>query len=345
MKNFPFKHFPSGWFQVAWSGDLQPGDVKPVHFFDMDFVLFRTESGKAALLEAYCAHMGAHLGHGGKVVGESVACPFHGWQYAAESGKLVEIPYSERCPSQTVRKWEIRESMGMVLMWHDAEGAPPQWDPPAWPEAESDDYYRGPESRTEFVTRTQPQMVIENIVDAAHQKFIHGATNITSFDEAKPDGHVFRVLQHVILGEGKKKTWLTDKPTPATMHIEGWGLGIGLVNFVDTDGAVIIHTSTPIDHEKCAMFTAMLVRKTPKSFVNGELTKFGKKRIAVHFKQVAADIPVWDNMSYVLFPPFAGVEVPTFAVFRKWTEQFYPESDRKLIDDLRPGKVKRAANA
>lgn len=326
MKNFPFSEFPSGWFQIAWSGDLEAGAVRPVKYFDTDFVLMRTESGQVALAEAFCPHMGAHLGHGGKIVGETIHCPFHGWSYRACGGQVENVPYSDRTPRVGLRNWEVRESMGMVLVWHDADGAPPRWDPPAWPEATSDDYYTGPEARHFFPRlKTQPQMVIENIVDAAHQVYIHRAKSVSGFERAEPDGHVFHVTQTVVLGEGKKKTFLTDKPTDAKLVIEGWGLGIGLVRYEGVDGAVIIHTSAPIDHESSVMHTAMLVRKTERFFADGGLTDHAKKRISHHFLQVERDIPIWDNMSYVENPPFAGVEAPTYAIFRRWTKQFYPE--------------------
>ena len=54
------------------------------------------------MVDAYCAHLGAHLGVGGKVEGECIRCPFHGWRYDGESGKCTEIPYgdTEHIPSQ-----------------------------------------------------------------------------------------------------------------------------------------------------------------------------------------------------------------------------------------------------
>ena len=72
---------PNGWFAVAFSRDLVPGEVKRIRYFDEELVLFRTRSGQARVLDAYCAHLGAHLAEGGRVVGENLACPFHAWQY------------------------------------------------------------------------------------------------------------------------------------------------------------------------------------------------------------------------------------------------------------------------
>ena len=58
---------PNGWFAVAWSRDLVPGDVQRLRYFDEELALFRTRSGEPKVLDAYCAHLGAHLGEGGRV--------------------------------------------------------------------------------------------------------------------------------------------------------------------------------------------------------------------------------------------------------------------------------------
>ena len=57
-----------------------------------NMVAFRNSAnGEAFVLEAYCKHLGAHLGVGGKVVNSKcVQCPFHGWLYDGETGKCVD---------------------------------------------------------------------------------------------------------------------------------------------------------------------------------------------------------------------------------------------------------------
>src|SRR4051794_6334760 len=98
---FPFP-IPNGWFVVATSDELSAGEVRSLHYFGRDLVLFRTEGGEPRLTDAYCAHLGAHLGVGGKVEGECLRCPFHGWAYDGASGHCVDIPYGggERIPAK-----------------------------------------------------------------------------------------------------------------------------------------------------------------------------------------------------------------------------------------------------
>src|SRR5690554_7382987 len=74
---YPFPRYPRGWFQIAYSDEVEPGSVHPIRYFGRDYVLFRTESGALSLLDAFCPHLGAHLGYGGRVEGESIRCPFH----------------------------------------------------------------------------------------------------------------------------------------------------------------------------------------------------------------------------------------------------------------------------
>src|SRR5215469_5811020 len=51
---FPFP-VPNGWFIVAASADLAPGDVRPLYYFGRELVLFRGMDGAPHLLNAHCA--------------------------------------------------------------------------------------------------------------------------------------------------------------------------------------------------------------------------------------------------------------------------------------------------
>src|SRR5690606_40901678 len=91
---YPIPFYSEGWFQIAWSHELRSGQIKAVKQFGKNYVLFRTESGELCLLDDVCPHLGAHLSEGGEVRGESIRCPYHGWQFAGD-GRCSKIPYSE----------------------------------------------------------------------------------------------------------------------------------------------------------------------------------------------------------------------------------------------------------
>src|SRR3954454_10520370 len=126
-RRFPFPT-PFGWFQVAFPGDLAPGEVSPLRYWDRELVLWRDLDGAFHLQDAYCPHLGAHLAHGGTVEGNELQCPFHGWRYDGE-GACTNIPYSQR----TNRKAELRsypdvERNGFGPVWYHPFEEKPKWE-------------------------------------------------------------------------------------------------------------------------------------------------------------------------------------------------------------------------
>ena len=58
------------------------GESKAIDMGGHNLTIFRSTSGKVYGLHSYCAHWGANLGIGGKVVNnQCIQCPFHGWLY------------------------------------------------------------------------------------------------------------------------------------------------------------------------------------------------------------------------------------------------------------------------
>jgi phenylpropionate dioxygenase-like ring-hydroxylating dioxygenase large terminal subunit len=82
---------PFGWYGVAFSEELPAGEVKILRYVGQELVAFRSESGQARVVDAHCPHLGAHLGHGGEVVGENIRCPFHHWEFDGE-GVCQKVP-------------------------------------------------------------------------------------------------------------------------------------------------------------------------------------------------------------------------------------------------------------
>jgi len=163
---------PNGWFAVAWSRDVVPGDVRRLRYFDEELVLFRTRSGEAKVLDGYCPHLGAHLAEGGRVSGESIRCPFHGWEFDG-NGRCTKIPYCDRIPPHAAtRAWEVVERNHLILVWHHAEDKPPDWEVPQLPEFSDPEWT---EPRTfELEVPVHMQELHENNNDPVHFNFVHG---------------------------------------------------------------------------------------------------------------------------------------------------------------------------
>ena len=79
LRNFPYEKPASSWYQVAWADDVPPGTTRPLQYFGEELVLWRGHDGVLRLFDAFCPHLGAHMGYGGWVEGrDELVCPFHG---------------------------------------------------------------------------------------------------------------------------------------------------------------------------------------------------------------------------------------------------------------------------
>jgi nitrite reductase/ring-hydroxylating ferredoxin subunit len=299
---FPFP-IPNGWFIVARSDEIAVGQIHNVYYFGRDLIAFRTESGAARVTAAYCAHLGAHLGVGGKVQGESVECPFHGWCYDGESGRCSRIPYgsSAKIPSKAaVRAFPTIERNGMVWAWHHLEGGAPFYDVPEVPEL-SDPGWSEPYT-AEFVIRTVCQEMAENNHDPAHFRFVHGT-------DAIPEEDVF------IEGGYKRVVGMGGFFTRET-----FGLGLGVLRM--TDLVTFFSSTTPIDDDHVHVrwtFTTP-VEKGPDA----------PKTMADSFMGgVSQDIPIWENKRYVERPVLIKDE-RTILDHREWCKQFYSDPVKAL---------------
>lgn len=323
---FPHSTMPTGWFQVAWSGEIEEGaPPKAMRYFGRDLVIFRAEGGRLVVMDAYCHHLGAHLGHGGEVRGDRVVCPYHGWEWDCD-GNNVEVPYSDTTSRRRIPVWETRVIAGMVMVWHDAAGEPPSWELPEIPEANNPDYYPGyPHGCKLWQDLEMPvQLVAENIVDPVHFKYVHGNSEVGETEEFEADGHEFRVTAKLLFGGGKESTWLTPEgPVRGTQEFTSYGLGFIVTRFPDTDQAVEIDCATPVDVGVSDRRSTVLTRR-----MEGDESDRPKgpsaKRVETTFKLAAQDFPIWEHQRYLDPPTLVKEEAMPMLNMRRWAGQFYP---------------------
>jgi nitrite reductase/ring-hydroxylating ferredoxin subunit len=329
MKDWPYKAHPTGWYQIGYSLGLEPGDVRPVKYFSEDLVLYRATDGAAALLDAYCPHLGAHLGHGGIAHDGCLECPWHGWRWAAD-GTNVEIPYADG-PTDRVkaRAWAIREIDGIILTWYDALGRPPTWEWPGLPELKDPEtfYPVYPHAALCMGHRAiKPQSPLENIPDYHHFVNVHGASEAAEPTLWEEDGHHLHAQSQLLMGGGHTSTWLTPHgPEQCAIDSEAWGLGLGLarMTFSDRSAAHLI-CCTPVDDEFAELYSTIATTREPGQ--PGDVPAGNAKRlIDEQNHQITRDFHIWENQRFVKAPVFAGKEERAYARFRRWTEQFYPD--------------------
>ena len=304
---------PNGWFQVAYSDELAPGQVVPLEYFGASLVLFRTEDGTASVLDAFCPHLGAHLGYGGKVEGSCIRCPFHAWQFDG-SGTCTSVPYAQKIPPKAViRSWPVHEHAGLVMVWHHAAGAAPQWQlptiaeygDPAWTDYE----------RRRWQVRTRNQEMAENSVDSAHFHYVHGTTNMPQ-SQAELKDHVLRVYSSTDMDTARGGV-------AGSVESLSYGFGFSTVRFTGVIDTLLVSSVTPIDADHVDVRFAFSVKKLGGADVTRGVGAAFIKEVS---RQLEQDIPIWEHKTQWERPVLCDGDGP-IGMFRKWSRQFYTYPD------------------
>lgn len=163
---------PNQWYVVLDSSELRDKPLGVLRLGER-LVFWRDTRGAAHCLEDHCVHRGIQLCLG-KVIGDRLQCPFHGFEYDGQ-GKIRVIPANGRSTAVPaafqVRSYPTYEAQGFIWIWR-GEQAPQPSQPSFFTDldtsfsyAEVHDHWNAHYSR-----------VIENQLDVVHVPFIHANT-------------------------------------------------------------------------------------------------------------------------------------------------------------------------
>jgi phenylpropionate dioxygenase-like ring-hydroxylating dioxygenase large terminal subunit len=306
--------FPQGWYVVAHSGELTAGAVMPLRRFGRDLVAYRGEGGDVHVMDAHCPHLGAHIGYGGMVRGDDVVCPFHQWRFNCE-GRNVEIPYRDTFNrGARLRTWRVEETNGTVLVWFDAADEEPTWRVPRLAELD-DETYLPPIPSEPYVVRTHVQEIVENAVDMAHFRYVHGVRGFGAL-EVVEDGPMFRATTAITFDSPRG-------PVEGYIQNEAWGLGVNFNRPLGLLPTCAIISQTPIDEGTIEFRFTFVVPRVPGT---DEPTNAAKSFIKDYHYQIQQDIPIWEHKIYRENPKLARGE-GAVADLRRWASQFYAKVD------------------
>jgi phenylpropionate dioxygenase-like ring-hydroxylating dioxygenase large terminal subunit len=309
MGRFPFP-MPFGWFKVAMPHEIPVGEVVTRRYFDTELVLWRDADGALACQEAYCAHLGAHLGVGGTIEGKCIRCPFHGWAYDA-TGANVDIPYADHPNRKArLRTLPVREHAGVVFAWYHPRGDEPKWELMEVPEHADPEY--GEYQAFDYTVRTCLQEMGENGFDHAHFQFVHSHPRVGNTEKVEFDGYNRMVLSSQEFPSSKG-------PVDARIDVWGRGPGFAVTRYRGLIDASLIGCSTPIDDETVHL-TFLFTLKNPGD--DEHINNIARAFVNSVTKEVQQDIPIWEAKRYVPNPSLAPSEKPIME-WRRWFEQFY----------------------
>ena len=315
--------YPRGWFMVAAADELGKTPLA-VRFFGQDMVLYRGQSGRVVMLDAYCPHMGTHLAKnstsyvvrdGNQIEGDSIRCPYHGWRFGPD-GKCDDIPYSPAPipKAACVQSWPIVERAGCVFVWHDPEGGAPdyelppfeEWDDPAWVRWQID--HLG-------ILACHPQEILDNMTDKSHLDPVHGTFNMASF-ENEFDAHV--VVQRLSAGHR------TLADAEVTMNYTTWYTGPGILQsrVSGSHPSLMLICHTPVDDGVVKVWHAMLVCVGAEAAATPEGVAMARAYQEASRLAFAQDFEIWANKRPCFNPMMVQGDGP-FHKLRIWYKQFY----------------------
>jgi len=311
---YPFPASPDGWFSVSAGADLTPGDVQPLTYFGQDLVLFRGEDGIARVFDAHCPHLGAHLGVGGRVCGDGIACPFHGWRFDGE-GQLIEVPGLDRTPRAAAQAWPVCERNGRIFVWHHAGGAPPNYEVISYRPNEAN---WTPWRCNTYRVRVHVQDLTENIIDRSHFSAVH--------DMARPERDHFEVRfegPSMIVEQSLKVTAVDVSGYEVQTTTTTCGPGIVAVE-VSQDAIEMLTyiTQTPIDEELTEVNLIFSMKALPDEKATESISEMNDRITNEQFTQ---DVPIWENKIYRERPMITRIDGPV-TQYRRWFRQFYSDA-------------------
>lgn len=306
--------FAFGWYVACFSDEVGVGEVKPLRYFDRELAVWRGEDGQVRMLDAYCRHLGAHLGYGGKVVGNLLECPFHAWRYEGD-GSVKEIPYARNIPPQVKKpcdhQWAVVEKNKAIYFWYHPFGEPPQWGVEDYAEATDPDWTDY--EHFEWNVWGSLQNMAENGVDAAHFQFIHGTADFPDYE---------------LTSNGPQRTGVVNAPMDTPWgRVDGqiaygvMGPGQSYTRFSGICDTLLVSAVTPVSKDQIHVRFAFTQRRADK---DGERAPIAKGIIKNLCRQLDQDKVVWDRQRYMPDPIICDGDGP-IASFRQYYAQFYAE--------------------
>jgi 5,5'-dehydrodivanillate O-demethylase len=157
------------WHPVGCS-ELVTGKPQRIKVLGEELMLYRGASGAPVLMQLRCAHRSLALDHG-RVEGDSIRCPYHGWLYAKD-GQCLEQPAEPEGSGfkDKVRlaSYPIQEVGGLVFGYL---GPQPQPLLPLYDVLRMEDGAKGIQVRNVNANWLNH---VENIVDISHLAWLHG---------------------------------------------------------------------------------------------------------------------------------------------------------------------------
>jgi nitrite reductase/ring-hydroxylating ferredoxin subunit len=334
VKLFP-PPYPNTWYQILRSSEVRRGEVKTLQLLGKELVAFRDHAGVLGVLNAFCPHLGAHLGKGGVVnAAGHLKCPFHEWTFATD-GKCQSIPYCTKDIAEYSHihqgAYRVLEKFGLVFLWYHSDGEPPRFgvemhviEQPCLP---CDSLIREGSSMLFNMHMMEPSLNT--------QDWYHFSTTHASYPGFAPL-RLFHTVRDTDFRDDGTFSFFED------MDASMCGLPrtrlprlLNKVNFCGPAVAVIVSQFCGYSNTTLATFTPISPFKTKVTFTSFSsgglcgLWKYASLLVAYTVENtVRQDLTTWEHKSNPAPKRLVAGDRPGFLRYHKWFEQFFTESSK-----------------
>jgi phenylpropionate dioxygenase-like ring-hydroxylating dioxygenase large terminal subunit len=295
--------FRKFWYVAMPVAQLDQGP-QPFTLFDEELVLWKTPGGSVSALADRCCHRSARLSLG-EVVGERLACPYHGWEFEA-SGQCSHIPQMPGFTppaSSCVRRYHADVRYGLV--WVALEE--PLTAIPELTEAATPGYRLIQEFHE--VWDMSLFRLVDNWFDLAHVPFVHRGTQGEITRPVPPDDiledHEFGVTSRSVYlianrKEGQSYTGIAESETTRDRVATWYAPNSRKLRIHYPNGLhhVIFTSATPLAAGKI-MFTQLCIRNDTEQDVPAATAIAFDRRVTLEDKLILEstrpDVPIMAN--------------------------------------------------
>jgi phenylpropionate dioxygenase-like ring-hydroxylating dioxygenase large terminal subunit len=363
VKLFP-PPYPNTWYQILRSDEVQRGEVKALQLLGKELVAFRDHAGVLGILDAFCPHLGAHLGKGGVVnAAGHLKCPFHEWTFGTD-GKCQSIPYCTKDIGEYSHinqgAYRVLEKFGLVFMWYHSDGEPPRFsvdmhviEQPCLP---CDSLIRKGSSMLFNMHMMEPSLntqvscarpalrrrpCLARVSLTLTQDWYHFSTTHANYPGFAPL-KLFHTVRDTDFRDDGTFSFFED------MDASMFGLPrtrlpriLNKVNFCGPAVAVIVSQFCGCSNTTFATFTPISPFRTKVTFTSFSsgglfgLWKYASLLVAHTVEHtVRQDLTVWEHKSNPAPKRLVAGDRPGFLRYHKWFEQFFTESSKlqKTLD-------------
>lgn len=317
--------FPNGWYLIAPGSQLRPQHVIQKTWMGREIVAWRDGEGTVCVADAYCPHLGSHLGPqgGGMVRAGNLVCPFHGFEFDT-TGRCTATPLAPPPKSARLTTYPVQETNGFIFAYWNHAGHEPTWHIPKL----TDGWHGRRLIRRRL--RAHPQITTENSVDFGHLGYIHGYHELKQSAPTTIEGpcltSCYSFTRHMLT---RGLRWVRF---PIDIRISVWGLGLSVVDIHSAATGLQMMQwvlAVPVAGQMLDLWLAIDpagwlrlpgVGRLPKWISHGIVP-----RILLHELEldVMKDAGIWARQRYEPRPVLSKGDQDVYR-FRRYSQQFYP---------------------